>query len=50
VANDNLFFLLLDKEFLKSKFLSIDVETETEESAMVKFYELVARPLQGVCR
>jgi hypothetical protein len=41
---------LADKEYLEKKLYSINVEAESEESAMVKFYELIARPVQGVCR
>ena len=39
-----------DKVFLHEKLYSIDMDKETEETAMVKFYELTARPVQGVCR
>jgi hypothetical protein len=41
---------LADREYLEKKLYSINVEAESEESAMVKFYELIARPVQGVCR
>jgi hypothetical protein len=42
--------LFLDREFLAEKLYSIEVANESEESALMKFYELMARPLQGVCR
>jgi hypothetical protein len=42
--------LCLDREFLAEKLYSIEVANESEESALMKFYELMARPLQGVCR
>jgi hypothetical protein len=42
--------LFLDREFLAEKLYSIEVTNESEESALMKFYELMARPLQGVCR
>jgi hypothetical protein len=41
---------LADREYLEKNLYSINVEAESEESAMVKFYELIARPVQGVCR
>jgi hypothetical protein len=41
---------LSDREYLEKNLYSINVEAESEESAMVKFYELIARPVQGVCR
>jgi hypothetical protein len=43
-------FVLADREYLEKNLYSINVEAESEESAMVRFYELIARPVQGVCR